>query len=158
MTKESSKPASAKKSESKPVRSGKKVALFAILPVIALAGSGYASWMYYQSAANAAHHDGPDPIAVSTVPTELAAETSFTHAYALSQIIANQCGRMDIRALKEASDAEARGDGVLVNMSWTKAARRVFLLDERQCRLFLREIRAANTKAVEQLKEKQKTS
>lgn len=158
MTKEPSKPASAKKSESKPVRSRKKIALYAILPVIALAGGGCASWLYYQSAANAAHHGGPDPIAVSTVPTELAAETSFTHAYALSQIIANHCGRMDIRALKEASDAEARSDGVLVNMSWSKAARRVFVLDERQCRLFLREIRAANTKAVEQRKDKKKTS
>lgn len=148
MSKVPAKSAAAKPTSASP-RFRKKIAVFALFPVIALAAGGYAGWSYYESAANAAAHDLPDPISVSTIPTELAAETSFTHSYALASIIANQCGRMKIDALKKASDTEARMDGVLVNMSWAAAARRVYLLDERRCRLFLREIRAANAKAEE---------
>ena len=133
-------------------RSKLRLALLALVPMV-LAGGGAAGWTYY---AGAATHDaeaaeaeaaGQDHIEVSAVPSEIAAETSFTHSYGLAMMIAPTCGRVPLQALKEASDAEARADGLLVNLSWAAAARRTVTLDERACRYFQAEIRNADAKA-----------
>ncbi len=149
----SKKPAPATDASQTPRKRSKlKLALLALVPM-ALAGGGAAGWTYY---ANAAVHDaeaaaaeeaGQDHIEVSAVPSEIAAETSFTHSYGLAMMIAPKCGRVPLQALKEASDAEARADGLLVNLSWTAAARRTVTLDDRACRYFLAEIRNADAKA-----------
>ena len=134
-------------------RSKLKLALLALVPLLA-AGGGYGGWVFYsgQAGAQAAEgeaHPAADPIKVSAVPTEIAAETSFTHSYALSVMIARDCGRVRAEALKAASEEEARADGMLVNLSWTAAARRTALLDDKICRRLLNEVYDANVKAVE---------
>ena len=137
-------------------RSKLKLALLARVPLL-LAGGGYGGWVFYSGqagehaaqAAEAEAHPAEDPIQVSAVPTEIAAETSFTHSYALSVMIARDCGRVRAEALKAASEEEARADGMLVNLSWTAAARRTALLDDKICRRLLNEVYDANVKAVE---------
>lgn len=128
-------------------RSKLKLALMVLAP-LAIAGGGFAGWIYYPgiNAASAAHPEA-DPVEVSSVPAEIAAETSFTHSYALASIIAHQCGKVPVKALKAVSDTEARADGMLVNLSWAAAARRVYSLDERNCRMFLTEVRTADARA-----------
>lgn len=131
-------------------RSKVKLALIALAPLV-LAGAGYGGWMFYSGGhAEAAVEDhAAEPVAVSAVPTEIAAETSFTHSFALATIIAPQCGKARVPALQLASDAEAHADGMLVNLSWQAAARRTLTLDEGNCRRFLNEVRAAERKATE---------
>jgi hypothetical protein len=148
-----------KKPESKPAaggaekpqakRSKLKLALFALVPLV-LAGAGYGGWTFYASAAH--HPDGdhagkPDPIAVSAVPTEIAAESSFTHSHGLARIIEHRCGRIRIDQLKTLSQEEARADGMLAALSWEAAARRTAALNDMTCPRFLSEIRSANAKA-----------
>lgn len=154
MSKPSKKPDSAAAETPKP-RSRLKLALLALVPLV-LAGGGYGGWTYVTGhEAEAAHAPAPDPIAVSAVPTEIAAETSFTHSLALATIIARHCGRVPVRALKAASDDEARADGLLVNLSWTAANRRIVELDDKNCRYFLSEVRTAEAKAARLAAEKE---
>lgn len=135
-------------------RSKLKLALLALVPLLA-AGGGYGGWAFYSGQAGGgaeaaeAEDTTEDPIQVSAVPTEIAAETSFTHSYALSVMIARDCGRVRADALRAASEEEARADGMLVNLSWTAAARRTALLDDKTCRRLLNEVYDANVKAVE---------
>ncbi|MEO3385214.1 hypothetical protein [Mesorhizobium sp. CAU 1741] len=131
-------------------RSKVKLALFAMAPLV-LAGAGYGGWMFYSGghAEAAVDEHAAEPVPVSAVPTEIAAETSFTHSFALATIIASQCGKARVPALQVASDAEAHADGMLVNLSWQAAARRTLTLDEGNCRRFLNEVRGAERKAME---------
>jgi len=112
-------------------RSKLKLALFALVPLLLVGGGGYAGWAFYLAPAGAeqaepgdehaaegeAGHETPDPVQVSAVPSEIAAETSFTHSFALSVILADDCGVVPVEALKAASDEEAKADGLLVNLS-----------------------------------------
>ena len=157
----SKKPAAqaAKDTTDAPKRSKLKLALFALAPLL-LAGGGYAGWTQFlageanaethgePAAEGAAEGHGKDPVHVSAVPSEIAAETSFTHSFALSVILAQRCGSLRLAALKEASDAEARADGLLVNLSWQAAARRANELTEKSCGYLLAEIQAADNKAL----------
>jgi hypothetical protein len=135
-------------------RSRAKLALLALVPLV-LAGGGYGGWSYFMvPEADAAHAPAPDPIKVSAVPTEIAAETSFTHSFALGSIIARECGRVPLRALKAASDAEATADGMLASLSWAAANRRIIELDDKNCRYFQTEVRSAEAKAARLAAEK----
>lgn len=156
MSKKPAKPAAAKDAATTdaPKRSKLKLALLALAPLL-LAGGGYAGWtQFFASDANAGTHgeaaegQKQDPAHVSAVPSEIAAETSFTHSLALSVMLAQRCGSVRLSALKEASDAEARADGLLVNLSWLAAARRAGELTEKSCGYLLAEIRAADDKAM----------
>ena len=70
-------------------RSAKRLALVAAVALAALAGGGYGAWAYLLKptapAAEAEH--APDPVKVAAIAPEVAAETSFTHSYALSVLI-----------------------------------------------------------------------
>lgn len=139
-------------------RSVVKLAILAVVP-LALAGGGWFGWTQYQASvvaheaelaeAEAAARLEADMIKVSTVPTEIAAETSFTHSFALSVILAKECGVVPVDALKAASDEEAATDGLLVNLSWVAAARRTEALNEKTCRRLLNEVVGADAKAAE---------
>ncbi len=141
-------------------RSKLKLALIALLPVV-LAGGGYGGWIGYskyfappaeaahgEAAADGEHAPAPDPVEVSAVPTEIAAETSFTHSYAISILIAPSCGSAgQVDALKAASDEEARADGMLASLSWQAAARRTVDLTQKSCSYMRSEVIAAENKA-----------
>ena len=142
-------------------RSKLKLAVLALVPLV-LAGGGYAGWAFYfapadshagevadGAAAAEGEEHGTDMIKVSAVPTEIAAETSFTHSYALSVIVAKDCGVVPVEALKAASEEEAKADGLLVSLSWTAAARRTIALNPKTCRRFLNEVVNADAKAAE---------
>lgn len=145
--------------ETKPRRSKAKLAAMVLVPMLVAGGVGYAGWAYFLGTrVQAEAAPEPDPVQVSAVPTAIAAETSFTHSYALASIIAHECGRVPMRALKGASDEEAVSDGMLVNLSWSAAARRVATLDERNCRLFLTEVRTAEAKAARIVSEREKAA
>lgn len=122
-----------------------KLAGMAFVPLVLAAGSGYAGWAYYLGAnAEAAGHRAQVPPPISR---EIAAETSFTHNFAIATIIDGKCGRVNVPALKKASDAEALADGALANLSWHAASRRTHSLDEISCRHFVAEVRAAELRA-----------
>lgn len=120
-----------------------KLAAMALAPLL-LAGAGYAGWVLLAGAgAGASAHaadggQGTDATKVSSISTELAAETSFTHVFALSVLIAPRCGEANVPALKAASDAEARANGMLATLSWQAAARRTAATTEKSC-VFLRQ-------------------
>src|SRR5688572_8805630 len=101
-------------------RSKAKLALAALVPLV-LAGGGYAGWTFLMApAASEAHaeaaqgghgepvqnahgeagHGAEDPMKVSSIATEVLAETSATHTYALSLLIADTCGASKAPALK----------------------------------------------------------
>lgn len=144
-----SKPAAGGSEQPQARRSKLKLVLFALVPLVA-AGAGYGGWTFYATAAHhsdAGHAGKPDPIAVSAVPTEIAAESSFTHSHGLARIIEHRCGRIRIDQLKTLSEEEARADGMLAALSWEAAARRTAALDDTTCPRFLSEIRTANAKA-----------
>lgn len=157
MTKKAGKPVktaeAAEGGETPRKRSKLKLVFAGMLPVILGAG-GYAAWAFYLGgSADAAHppaeealHE-PDPVKVAAVPLDVAAETSFTHSYALSVIITNACGKTRVPALKAASEQEALIDGTLINQSWIAAARRTEILDERNCSYFVNEVLNADAKA-----------
>ena len=141
-------------------RSKLKLALVALVPLL-LAGGGYAGWSFFMApGADEAHaeaaegeaghgeggHGTEDPMKVSSVETELKAETSATHTYALSVLIAGTCGASRTPALKAASDAEAAQDGMLVSLSWQGAARRVMGVTEKACNYMVGEIEEAELK------------
>lgn len=135
-----------------------KLALLVLAPLAVLAGGGYAGWTFFLAPApaaasaqagaeEAAPEQAPDPVQVAAVPVEIAAQTSFTHTYALSVLIEEMCGVISVPALKAASEAEAHADAQLVALSWTAASRRVNALSEKSCGHFFAEIENADAKA-----------
>jgi len=134
-------------------RSKLKLALLALVPLV-LAGGGYAGWTFYAAPADDAHAaeaapnpHGIDPQKVAALKAESAAETSFTYAFALSEFLKKECGPMRVEALKAASEAEAKADGTLVNMSWMAAGRRFDSVTEVSCYRIQAEILKAEARA-----------
>lgn len=133
-------------------RSMVKLALVAVLGFAVLGGGGYGAWAYLLAPAPEQHveeegHGGVDPQKVAALKAEAAAETSATYNFALSQILKGRCGALKVDALKEASDAEAVHDGLLVQMSWLAALRRAGTVTEASCDRMLAEIDRAEVKA-----------
>ena len=140
---ETTKPATGGDADATPKkRSRLKLALVALLPLV-LAGGAYAGWTFFlapggdEAHAEAALHDAEpgheaaseghaaeDMMKVSSIAPEIRAETSATQTYALSVLMADQCGAPPAPALKAASEAEALADGAIVNLSWEAAVRR----------------------------------
>ncbi|MCC0043900.1 MAG: hypothetical protein H6892_05815 [Brucellaceae bacterium] len=168
MSKKSAKPAAEPKKRSKLI-----LALAAIVPVV-LAGGGYAGWTYFLQApdtvahlddddghgegghekvthTDADHHPETDHMKVAGVPRDIAAESSFTHSYALSVLLRDKCGQADITALREMSNREAAEDGLLAQLSWEAAARRAQLLQAKSCGYLFAEIRDADEKAAKKV-------
>ena len=131
-----------------------KLALMVLAPLL-LAGGGYAGWMLFSgngagdadAATEGESGQDKDAMHVSAVPTEIAAETSFTHVFALSVLVASRCGAEDVPALEAASDAEARADGMLATLSWQAAARRAAATTERSCSYLREEVAEAEVRA-----------
>jgi hypothetical protein len=147
--KKTAKPAasiSAKADDASGRRSRVKLAALALAPLL-LAGGGYAGWTVY--AAPRPGEGAPDAMKVAAIPPEVAAESSFTQAFALSVLIAPDCGMARVPALRTASDAEAHADGNLVNLSWLAAARRVAATTEISCDYLRAEVRRAEFRAAE---------
>jgi hypothetical protein len=142
-------------------RSKLKLILFALLPLV-LAGGGYVGWtQFFAGSAEAAVHgegeggEHSEVIAAEpAIPPEVAAATSFTHSYALSVLLEDQCGAMDVPALKAASDEEADADGKLANLSWVTATHRIEALTEQSCGMMRSEINFADSKAMAMAEEK----
>jgi hypothetical protein len=134
-------------------RSRLRLALLALTP-LALAGGGFAGWTVY--AARAEHEPEPEPDAtvVAAIPPEVAAESSFTHSFALSVLVAPKCGVARVPALMAASEEEARADGNLVNLSWLAAARRAAATTAISCDYLRAEVRQAEHRAVKLAQEK----
>jgi hypothetical protein len=144
-------------------RSKLKLALLVLAPLVVLAGGGYAGWTFFlapapaeasvqaaegtEAAGEGASGHAPDPVQVAAVPVDIAAQTSFTHSYALSVLIEEMCGEVSVPALKAASEEEAHADAQLVALSWTAASRRVNALSEKSCGHFFAEIENADAKA-----------
>lgn len=138
-------------------RSKLKLALVALVPLMLLAGGGYAGWTFLLAgnAAGTAHAaeggdgagPGRDDITVASLPAEVTAETSFTHSFALSVLMAKQCGARSMPALEAASRDEARTNGQLVNLSWLAASRRAEAFTGKSCNLISSELVAAERKA-----------
>lgn len=138
--------------ESPKKRSKVKLILFALVPLIALGGGGYGAWAYFLAPAPEVHaeadtHGGIDPQKVAALKAEADAETSATYNFALAQLLRSRCGGLEVVALKDASDAEAAHDGMLVSMSWQAALRRAGTVTEASCERMLAEIDHAEVKA-----------
>lgn len=137
-------------------RSKLKIVLLAVMPLVG-AGGGYAGWTFYAgtSSAEAAHGEaggqggehGQDEGHTAAIPPEVAAETSATYSFALSELLKKQCGAVGAEALKAASEAEAKADGTLVNLSWMAALRRVGSITQKSCNRILVEIDMAEARA-----------
>lgn len=142
-------PEAAESSGAPKKRSKVLLGLLAAVPLV-LAGGGYAGWTLFLAGpadeAQAAER-APDPVVVAALPTDLAAESSYTHSFALSVLIRAKCGGSRAPALKAASEEEARADGMLVQLSWVAAARRANALSEKSCSYLLGEIDKADDKA-----------
>jgi hypothetical protein len=134
-------------------RSSLRLGLLVVAALLLAGGGGYACWITLapseaDAASEAAGEAGPDAMQVSAVATALEAETSFTHAYALAVLIAPRCGTARVPALKAASEAEAKEDGMLASLSWQAAARRVSATTERSCDYLRAEVISAERKAI----------
>lgn len=149
-------------------RSKIKRALLLLVPLLVLGGAGYAGWIFYAgpkffpaktheakagedhgevAAAHGGDADhGTDDMKVSALPLDVLAESSATHSYALSVLIAERCGATDLPMLTAASNKEAAENGLLVNMSWVAAARRTVGLNDKNCSYFWSEIENAEAK------------
>lgn len=151
-------PAAGKEAAPAPKKRSKlKIILLAVMPLVG-AGGGYAGWVFYAgaSSAEAAHGEaaggeggehGQDEGHIAAIPPEVAAETSATYSFALSELLKTQCGAVGAEALKAASEAEAKADGTLVNLSWMAALRRVGSITQKSCNRILVEIDMAEAKA-----------
>lgn len=158
-------PAAAAATDEQPAtkkRSKLKLILLACVPLV-LGGAGYGGWMLYagkhgepsKEAAAGAHgghgeggEEGQDATEVSSISAEdVAAETSFTYSFALSELLKEECGPAEVTALKAASDKEAAADGKLVNASWMAATRRLGTVTEKSCNRMLSEIENADARA-----------
>ncbi len=123
-------------------RSKRKLALLALVPLLLAAGC-YAGWVTFVAPAGSGTTGASGRLASeaadgrdggpATVPPEIAAETSYTHAFALSVLIASRCGVARVPALTRATEAEAHENGMLVNLSWLAAARRAAATTEKSC-------------------------
>ena len=137
-------------------RSKLKLAMLALAPLL-LAGGGFAGWTVFMAPEAVADHaaaggeaegeGGHGTMVALALPPEIVAESTYTHSYALSVLIARDCGRTRTGALKAAAEEEARADDVLANLSWEAANRRVGTLDEKSCGYMLSEVASANAKA-----------
>lgn len=155
MAKKTEKPAADVAPKAK--RSKLKLALLALVPLLA-AGGGYAGWTMFVGEAEAvAGHEGEgghdeahaEKAHGDELPAEIRAETTFMHSYALSVLIAPDCGRYQPEALKKAAEAEAAADGTLAHLSWMAAARRAGELGKRSCGYLLAEIQGADARATQ---------
>lgn len=168
--KEKSAPATAAETSDAPKmkRSPLKLAVLALVPLM-LAGGGYFGWTFFagqagedvaqasEAAAEAGHAEGaPDTTHVAALPPEIAAESTFTYSFALSELLNGKCGRIRVRALKLAVAEEAAADGTLVNLSWIAANRRMSTLTEKSCDYLVSEIEDADGEAAFQAREKAK--
>lgn len=131
-------------------RSKLKLMLLACAPLV-LAGGGYAGWAMFAGGeaghAEAGDAHGTDDVHVASTSPDVAAETSATYSFALSVLLKRQCGKVRVNALKEASEAEAEADGMLVNASWMAANRRLDSITKASCSRMLSEISNAETRA-----------
>ena len=148
-------------------RSIVKLALFALVPLL-LAGGGYAGWTMFlaapfeehgagehgaevaegEAAEGGAHGEAaPDAMHVSAVDYTIAAETSFSYAYALSEMLTDMCGTVDTASLKVEAEKEAHADGLLVHHSWAAAHRRMGTITDRSCSMMLAEVMNADGRA-----------
>jgi hypothetical protein len=93
-------------------------------------------------------HGETDGTHVASVPPEIAAETSWTYSWALSELLNGKCGKLRVEALRAASEEEAASDGKLVNLSWMAANRRIGTLTEKSCEYIVAEIENADGKAM----------
>jgi len=134
-----------------------KLALAALAPLL-LAGGGFAGWTQWVAATPApdgGHAAGETVRMVAlALPPQIVAESTYAHSYALSVLIARRCGRVRTNALKAAAEGEAQADGLLVNLSWEAANRRIATLDDKSCGYMLDEIARANGKAQRVAEEK----
>jgi hypothetical protein len=152
MSKSKAKPAAKAATEpSSAPKKGRKLKLIlaAGLPLL-LGGGGYAGWTVYASAARDGHaaEEAADKAHVAAIPPEIAAETSFTYSFALSELLRRMCGGGGVPALKAASEKEAAADGRLANLSWIAANRRLDTITEVSCTRMLVEIDTAERKAI----------
>ena len=130
-----------------------KLAVLALMPVL-LAGGGYAGWTFFsapdaQAEAVAEEAGHPAAAVPSAPPLDLLAENSFTHSLAIAVMIRNECGKVYVPQLLEASNAEAKENGELANLSWMAAARRIGPLTEKTCGHLLAEVETANARAAQ---------
>jgi hypothetical protein len=174
MAKKKEKPAPAKAAEAtdapKKKRSPLKLAILVLAPVM-LAGGGYFGWTFFTGEAGeaSAHaseateeghgsgHGGDGHGATTHVvalPPEIAAESTFTYSFAMSELLNGKCGRIRVKALKAAVAEEASTDGTLVNLSWIAANRRMGTLTEKSCEYLVAEIENADGKAHVKAEEK----
>lgn len=165
--KPAAKPTAADAADAPRKRSKARLVLTGIVPLL-LAGGGYAGWTFFlqdhlaggeahaaavegeHAAENGGEAHGeavPEASRVPALPPEIAAETSFTYSFALSQLLAERCGAVNAPALQAASEAEARTDGLLVNLSWQAAHRRSGTVTERSCDYMRAEIWSAESRA-----------
>jgi hypothetical protein len=144
--KKTAEPAASMKTTGQHQRSKSRLALLALAPLL-LAGAAYGTWAIYAEDANA------EAVEI-VVPPEIAAESSFTHSFALSVLITPNCGKAYVPALRAASDAEVIEDGDLANLSWLAAARRVSATTARSCDYLRQEVRAAELRAEKLMQEK----
>lgn len=137
-------------------RSRLKLALFALVPLVALGGAGYAGWAYVfephaEASGGEPQANAIDLARVSALLPDTRPQFSATHSYAISVLIAERCGEVEVPSLKAASDGEAAIDGPLVSASWAAAAARTRTLDERSCTYLIAEVENAEWKASQAL-------
>lgn len=133
-----------------------KIALMVLAPLLA-AGGGYGGWLVYAGGSGgdaAAEQAGVDATPVAAIPPDVAAESSFAYAFALSELLKTVCGAVKVPALKAAAEAEAHADGTLANLSWMAANRRLASITERSCGRMRAEIGNADAKAAALASEK----
>lgn len=140
----------------KPKRSKLRLAVFALVPLVALGGGGYAGWAFFlapKAAAEAGHGGegghGTDPTTVSALLPDARPEVSATHSYAIAVIMEPVCGAPPVPLLKAASEAEAAADGAMVNKSWIAAVRRTRTLDAKNCSFLYTEVEGAEWRAAD---------
>ncbi|WP_274628065.1 hypothetical protein [Arvimicrobium flavum] len=154
MTKKPAKtvPAASSKTPPGTKKSKLKLILLAGAP-LALAAGGYGGWTFYGGAWAGGGEAATDAASVAAIPPEVAAETSFTYSFALSEFLKRECGAVRVAALEAASAEEARADGTLVNLAWMAANRRMDTITEISCSRMLIEVREANAQAAAQAAE-----
>lgn len=138
--------AAAAKSDAGPKKSKLKLALLALVPLV-LAGGGYGGWTYFAGEATAKEDPGTDTTHVAAIPPEVAAESSFTYSFALSELLKSICGPVKVPALQAAAAAEAHADGTLANLSWMAANRRLASVTDKSCSQLRAELGRADSKA-----------
>ncbi|MGE0500066.1 MAG: hypothetical protein AB7I79_00265 [Rhizobiaceae bacterium] len=150
-------PAASDSGDAPKKRSKLKLALFALAPLV-LGGAGYAGWTMFMTAPaeatahadghDEAHQSGHDAGLAARMARETAAETSFIYSFALSELTRAMCGKVgNIGALETAANEEAGADGLLANLSWMAANRRMGTITDVSCEYIEAEIIAADNRA-----------